>query len=79
MNDSKIGRPKKKIVIDDSKNKVFSNKKIINVTVVKIKNNLYYMNEINNLYDINTHICIGKLIENKIIYRNNELKEENYV
>lgn len=74
-----IGRPKKKINILIEENTNFSNKRIINVVVKILNNNTYYVDNTSHVYDVNTHLNIGKLINNKIYYYDRELKLEEYI
>jgi hypothetical protein len=74
-----IGRPEKKILIDNTHHNYNKVKKIINVTVIKIKDRKYYVSSNNQVYDIRYHVNIGKLLNNKIFYNSSELESEDYI
>lgn len=74
-----IGRPEKKIVIDNTHNNYNKVKKVVSVTVIKIKNRKYYISSNNQIYDTKYHINIGKLFNGQIYYNSNELESEDYV
>lgn len=77
----KCGRPPKKIIIDDNTDQTLGyNTKIIDVVVKKIDNKKYFVNEYDNyIYDISNHEHIGLLVNNKVIYKSDELNEDNYI
>ena len=74
-----IGRPEKKIVINNEKFNNHIKKNIIDVHVIVINNRKYYKSKNNQIYDIKYHINIGRLIENRIYFNNNELEFEEYI
>ena len=77
----KCGRPPKKIIIDNDVNNISrSNTKIIDVVVKKINNKKYFVNEYDNyIYDISNHEHIGLLLNNKVIYKCDELDKDDYI
>tara|TARA_Y100000813_G_C24075007_1_gene310613 strand:- start:311 stop:577 length:267 start_codon:yes stop_codon:yes gene_type:complete len=77
----KCGRPEKKIIIDDNTDQTIGyNTKIIDVVVKKINDKKYFVNEYDNyIYDISNHEHIGLLVNNKVIYKSDELNEDNYI
>ena len=77
----KCGRPPKKIIIDNDTNTTSKcNTKIIDVVVKIINKRKYFLNKYDNyIYDISNHEHIGLLVNNKVIYKSDELNEDNYI
>lgn len=77
----KCGRPPKKIIIDNDVNSISrSNTKIIDVKVIKINDKKYFLNQYDNyIYDISNHEHIGLLVNNKVIYKCDELDQDDYI
>ena len=76
----KCGRPPKKIIIDNDNPELSYNTKVIDVKVIKINDKKYLLDECDNyIYNISNHENIGILVENKIIFKNDELQEDKYV
>ena len=76
----KCGRPPKRIIIDNDNPELSYNTKVIDVKVIKINDKKYLIDECDNyIYNISNHENIGILVENKIIFKNDELQEDKYV
>lgn len=77
----KCGRPPKKIIIDNNIDITSRhNTKIIDVIVKIINDKKYFLNEYDNyIYDISNHEHIGLLVNNKVIYKCDELDQDDYI
>ena len=76
----KCGRPPKKCIIDNDNPELSYNTKVIDVKVIKINDKKYLLDECDNyIYNISNHENIGILVENKIIFKSDELQEDKYV
>lgn len=75
----KCGRPPKKVVIDDNVNTNLKNIRVVDVSVKKIRNKSYFIDDDNYVYSINNHILLGVLYNGDISFYTRELKQEIYI